>query len=179
VRIGLRQGSAPEVVELVRAGAADVAVIGTPAADLPGLESRVVAEERLCVMCALDDPLAVAGAVAIGDLRNRRLILAEPGSPLREAVAAACADAGFGPVPLFEVSDPWAVRFLTGAGLGVSVVPRSWTELPGPPLGVADLVDPAPRHRVSLLTAAAAAGRSPAAALLHEHLTRALSDHGG
>jgi DNA-binding transcriptional LysR family regulator len=117
--------------------------------------------------------------VAVADLRDHRLILAEPGSPLRAAVEAACDEAGFGPVPLFEVSDPWAVRFLTGAGLGVSVVPRSWIELPGPPLGVAELLDPAPRHRVSLLTAAAAAGRSPAAALLQEHLARALSDHGG
>jgi DNA-binding transcriptional LysR family regulator len=175
VRIGLRQGSAPEVVEMVRAGAADLAVIGTPATDVPGLKSTLVAEERLCVMCPPGDPLAATGAVEVADLRGRGLILAEPGSALREVVATACSEAGFSPVPLFEVSDPWTVRFLTGAGLGVSVVPRSWIELPGPPLGVAELVDPAPRHRVSLLTA----GRSPASALLHEHLTRVLSDDGG
>jgi DNA-binding transcriptional LysR family regulator len=177
IRIGLRQGSTSEMVELVRAGAADVAVIGTPAAEVPGLDSTVVAEEPLWVMCASDDALANTGAVAFEDLRGRSLILAEPGSPLREVVAAACADAGFSPVPLFEVSDPWTVRFLTGAGLGVSVVPRSWVELPGPPLGAVELSDPAPRHRVSLL--APAAGRSPAAALLHEHLVRALGSHDG
>jgi DNA-binding transcriptional LysR family regulator len=170
VRIGLRQGSASEMIELVRAGTADLAVIGTPAGETPGLESTLLAEEPLRVMCEAGDPLAAAREVTFADLRGRGLILAEPGSPLREMVAAACADAGFSPVPLFEVSDPWAVRFLTGAGLGVSVVPASWVELPGPPLGVAELRDPAPRHRVSLL--APAAGRSPAATLLHEHLRR-------
>jgi DNA-binding transcriptional LysR family regulator len=181
IRIGLRQGSTAEVVEMVRRGAADLAVIGVPAAgapELPGLDAAVVAEEPLLVVCAPDDPLAAAGSVAIADLRGLSLILAEPGTPLREAVAAACADAGFSPVPLFEVSDPWTVRFLTSAGLGVSVVPRSWLELPGPPAGSARLREPAPRHRVSLL--APAAERSPAAGLLHEHLARALaagSDH--
>jgi DNA-binding transcriptional LysR family regulator len=171
IRIGLRQGSAPEVVELVRKGAADLAVIGDAAT--PGLETTVVAEEPLLVMSATDDPVAAAGSVSIAGLRGRSLILPEPGTPLRDAVAAACADAGFSPVPRFEVSDPWTVRFLTSAGLGLSVVPRSWVELPGPAVGITELRDPAPRHRVSLL--APAAGRSPAAALLHEHLARALA----
>jgi DNA-binding transcriptional LysR family regulator len=175
IRIGLRQGSSADVVELVRRGAADLAVIGTLATDAPGLSSEVVAEEALCVACAPDHPLALApGPVGFDALRGHALILAEPGSPLRDAVARACADAGFSPVPLFEVSDPWAVRFLTAAGLGVSVVPRSWVEdLPGPPLGTLWLRDPAPRHRVSLL--APAAGGSPAATLLHEHLRRRLT----
>lgn len=179
VRIGLRQGSPAEVVELVRRGAADLAVVGVSATgppSLPGLEATVVAEEPLRLVCSQDDPLAAAGSVAIGDLRGRSLILAEPGTPLRESVAAACAAAGFSPVPLFEVSDPWTVRFLTSAGLGASVVPRSWVELPGPPIGVAELRGEAPRHRVALLTPAA--DRSPAATLLHEHLVRTLDDRG-
>jgi DNA-binding transcriptional LysR family regulator len=173
IRIGLRQGSTAEVVELVRKAAADLAVIGTLASDAPGLSSVVVAEEDLCVACAPDDPLAGAGEIGFADLRGRSFILAEPGSPLRRAVAAACADAGFSPVPLFEVSDPWTVRFLTAAGLGLSVVPRSWLELPGPPIAHVELTGPAPRHRVSLLVPGA--GLSPAATLLHEHLTRQLT----
>lgn len=175
IRIGLRQGSTADVVELVRSGAADMAVIG--ATGVPGFEQEVVSDEDLLVICAPDDPLA-GTTIAFEDLRGRGLILAEQGSPLREAVAAACTAAGFSPVPLFEVSEPWTVRSLTSAGLAASVVPRSWVELPGPPLGVAELRGPAPRHRVSLL--APAADRSPAAVLLHEHLARALgSDDGG
>jgi DNA-binding transcriptional LysR family regulator len=173
IRIGLRQGSSGEVVELVRKGAADLAVIGTLASDAPGLESVVVAEEDLCLACAPGDPLADRVEIGFAELRGRSLILAEPDSPLRRAVAAACADAGFSPVPLFEVSDPWAVRFLTATGLGISVVPRSWLELPGPPIARVELSAPAPRHRLSLLVQGA--GLSPATTLLHEHLTRQLT----
>jgi DNA-binding transcriptional LysR family regulator len=173
IRIGLRHGSTGEVVELVRKGAADLAVIGTLASDAPGLTSEVVAEEDLCVACAPDDALAGSSEIGFADLRGRGLILAEPDSPLRHAVAAACADAGFSPVPLFEVSDPWTVRFLTATGLGLSVVPRSWLELPGPPIAHVELTGAVPRHRVSLLTPAA--GATPAAALLREHLRRRLT----
>ncbi len=52
---------------------------------------------------------------------------------------APCQAAGFSPVPLFEVSDPATVRFLAHAGLGVSVVPASWLELPGPEVAVREL----------------------------------------
>ena len=173
IRIGLRQGSSAEVVELVRRGGADLAVIGTLADDGPGLSSALVSEEDLCLACTPDDPLAGRSEIGFGDLRGRNLILAEPGSPLRRAVAAACADAGFSPVPLFEVSDPWTVRFLTAAGLGLSVVPYSWTELPGPPIAAVELTGPSPRHRLSLLVPDA--GLSPAATLLHEHLKRRLT----
>jgi DNA-binding transcriptional LysR family regulator len=75
-------------------------------------------------------------------------------------------------VPLFEVSDPGTVRFLANAGLGVSVVPASWLDLPGPDVAVADLAAPAPRHRVVLLVPA---GReTPAGRLLREALSESL-----
>ena len=92
--------------------------------------------------------------LAIGDLRGRPFILAEPGTALRETVMAACQAAGFSPVPLFEVSDPATVRFLAHAGLGVSIVPASWLEQPGPEVAPRELAEPAPRHRVALLVPA-------------------------
>jgi DNA-binding transcriptional LysR family regulator len=84
---------------------------------------------------------------------------------------AACQAAGFSPVPLFEVSDPATVRYLTHAGLGVSVVPASWLEQPGPDVGVAALAAPAPQHRVALLIATER--ETPAGRLLREALQAA------
>ena len=101
------------------------------------------------------------------DLRGRPFILAEPGSALRETVMAATQDAGFSPLPLFEVGDPLTVRYLVKAGLGISLVPASWLERPGPVVAAAD-VAVALRHRLSLLTPAA--GLSPAGRLLLERL---------
>jgi DNA-binding transcriptional LysR family regulator len=74
---------------------------------------------------------------------------------------------GFSPVPLFEVSEPATVRFLAHAGLGVSVVPASWLEQPGPEPGRAALAAPL-RHRVSLLVPAG--GETPTGRLLRAAL---------
>jgi DNA-binding transcriptional LysR family regulator len=82
---------------------------------------------------------------------------------------AACAEAGFGPIPPFEVGDPVTARFLAAAGLGASVVPVSWLEQPGPEVSVATL-DPEPCLQRFLL--APAAGLAPAGTLLREQLLR-------
>jgi DNA-binding transcriptional LysR family regulator len=107
-------------------------------------------------------------------VRDRPFILAEPGSALRDATVAACDRAGFGPVPLFEVGEPTAARFLVQAGLGVSVVPEAWLAHPGPPVGRATLAPPAPRQEVWLLSRRGAL--APVARLLWEHLRSELGD---
>jgi DNA-binding transcriptional LysR family regulator len=168
VRLALRQGSAAEAVELIRTGSVDLAVAALREADaagIAGVDVSLLAEEPLRAIFAEDDPLG--DRTALEDLRGRTFVLAEPGTALRELVMAACQAAGFSPVPLLEVGDPATVRFLVNAGLGVSLVPASWLEHPGPPVGVAVLTEPAPRHRLSLLTAG---GLPPAARLLADRL---------
>ena len=165
IQIALRQGSAAEVVDLVRRGAVDVAVIAL--AEPPaGVAAEPLREEPLRVALAPGDPLA-GQRISLADLRGRPFILAEPGTALRETVMAATQDAGFSPLPLFEVGDPLTVRFLVKAGLGISLVPASWLERPGPVVAAAD-VAVALCHRLSLLTPAA--GLSPAGRLLLERL---------
>jgi DNA-binding transcriptional LysR family regulator len=183
LQIALRHAPAAEIAALVASGAADVGVASPHGPAPAGVEAIALAEQPLRVMLPPDDALAGArdasgrtdGAgrvVAIADLRGRPFILAEPGTALRETVMAACQAAGFSPVPLFEVSDPGTVRFLAHAGLGVSVVPASWLEQPGPEVALAELAAPAPRHRVALLVPA---GReTPAGRLLRDALLQDL-----
>ena len=106
-------------------------------------------------------------AVALDALRGRPFILAEPGTALRETVMRAAQAGRVQPAAAVRGRRPPTVRFLVRAGLGVSLVPASWLERPGPVVGAADLRDP-PRHRLSLLTPAA--GSSPAGRLLRERL---------
>lgn len=167
IQVALRQGSAQEVVDLTRRGAVDVAVLALAGEPPAGVDAHPLADEPLRVAVALDDPLAGATGVRVDRLQGRPFILAEPGSALRETVLAATQAAGFSPLPLFEVGDPHAVRFLVRAGLGISLVPVSWLERPGPVVGAADVEDP-PRLRLYLLTPAA--GPSPAGRLLFERL---------
>jgi DNA-binding transcriptional LysR family regulator len=171
IQVALRQGSAHEVVDLTRRGAVDVAVLALAGEPPAGADAHPLGDEPLRVAVPLDDPLVDAARVAVHDLQGRPFILAEPGSALRATVLQATQAAGFSPLPLFEVGDPQAVRFLVRAGLGISLVPASWLERPGPVVGAADLKRP-PRHRLSLLTPAA--GPSPAGRLLFAQLSDAL-----
>ncbi|HWK27605.1 MAG TPA: LysR substrate-binding domain-containing protein [Solirubrobacter sp.] len=163
LQIGLRQGSEAEVAALVQAGAVDVALLATAP---PGVSARRLSDEPLRAAVPVDDELA-GTTTTLPALRGRPFILPEPGTALRDTVLDATQAAGFSPLPLFEVSDPPTVRFLVRANLGVSLVPASWLERPGPVVGAADLEDP-PRHRLHLLTPAA--GASPAGGLLLERL---------
>jgi DNA-binding transcriptional LysR family regulator len=163
LQVAMRHASAAEVAALARSGAVDVAVAAIDREPPPGVDVTPLPEEPMCAIVAPDDPLSRAGGHAtLEDLRGRPFILAEPDTPLRRGVMDACQAVGFSPVPLFEVSDPAAVRYLAHAGLGVSVVPASWLDAPGPAVGALEL--DAPRHRVALLTPPA--GASPAGRLL-------------
>ena len=171
IQIALRHAPAAEIGGLVARGTVDVALAAVPEGALPGaVTSAPLRPERLRLVTAPGQELADAGAVPVSDLRGRALILAEPGTALRETVVAACQAEGFSPVPLFEVSDPYTVRSLTSSGLGISVVPASWLQVPGPPLAAVDLESETPlTHTVSVITPAA--GATPAAALLAGALT--------
>ncbi len=152
VRLALRHASVGEVLALLRSGAVDLAVVSLGAETAEGLRVTHLADEPVRAIAPPDEPFA-AVAVGVEDLRGRPFVLGEPGSALRAAVMDACQQHGFSPVPLLEVGDPATVRFLVSAGLGVSLVPQSWLEPSGPPVSVAALVAPAPRHALSLLTA--------------------------
>jgi DNA-binding transcriptional LysR family regulator len=169
VRIALRHASAPEVLALLRRGAVDLGVLGLGTEPTEGLVVTSLGSEPLRAIAGPDEAFA-AVVVDLADLQGRPFVLPEPGTALRETVMAACQEHGFSPVPLLEVGDPTTVRFLVNAGLGVSLVPVSWLHQPGPAVAVAALLEPAPRHALSLL---AAGELPPAGRLLAERLEHA------
>jgi DNA-binding transcriptional LysR family regulator len=69
---------------------------------------------------------ADGAAVELQALKGRTIVLVARPSSVREVVEAACAAAGFGPVPVLEVKDVAALRALVGEGVGVAIVPASW-----------------------------------------------------
>ncbi len=161
IRVALRHAVAGDLPALLRRGGADLALGALAGDQVAGLDVDELAPEPLH---AIGAPGQTPPA-SVDEMRGRALILPEPGSALRDHIVAACEAAGFGPVVLFEVSDPAAIRELTSAGLGVSVAPASWLEQPGAEVSAARLGD----HclRLSLL---ASTQLSPAAALLRDHL---------
>jgi len=177
IQIALRHAAGPEVVALVGRGSVDVGVAGLAGDPPPGVAATLLAPEPLLALLAPGDPLTASAPLDAGALRDRPFVLAEPGTALRETVAAACRAAGFSPIPLFEVSDPQTARRLAHDGLAVALVPGSWLEQPGAAVAGVALAEPAPRHRVALLTGGAAPPPG-AAGLLLEALERDLAGAG-
>jgi DNA-binding transcriptional LysR family regulator len=181
VQLALHHGAAGQVTEQLAAGTADIAVLAVSESGpkLPAqITVRTLAEQRLWLVSAVDDPLArsdrarTGAALGLEELRGRPVIMPERGTALRELLLRAFTDAGFSPLPLFETSDPQTIRQLVAAGLGLSVVPAGWLYDDGAPVATVPLQLPA--YRIAMLCATEP--RVPARDLLAEHLARALTD---
>lgn len=171
VQLALRQASAPEVIELVARGAADVAVVGIHEQEPrvpPGIAVRAAHTEPLRLIGAADEGAAGGPDITFADLRGRPVILPERGTALRALIAECCTAAGFSPLPLLEASDPGVIRHLAAAGLGVAVVPGSWVDADGPPVAVRRFAGTVPEYRVALLSTTT--GRLPIRDALVAHL---------
>ncbi|MGW4349622.1 LysR family transcriptional regulator [Streptomyces sp. NPDC004690] len=84
VRVVTREGTTPQLVRALRAGALDLAVLASappfrpPDAETPALALRTLTERALCLAVPADDPLARGDFVDVADLRGRRWIAAPP-----------------------------------------------------------------------------------------------------
>ena len=116
-----------EMIEAVRQGALDLAVVGIGPDEVPdGLESRPLAVDPLVgVVCEkLADGLA--GPVSVADLLGRgRLIQFAAGSGIRKHVDAAVRRAGLEVSSSFELTQVSDMLLFAVFGLGVTIVPRT------------------------------------------------------
>jgi LysR family hydrogen peroxide-inducible transcriptional activator len=176
VQLAFQHAAAGHILEQLATGVTDVAVLavddGWP--KLPDhLTSQTVAEEFLCLVTARGDPLALGGAPTIEDLRGRPVIMPGRGTALRSLLGGVFARAGFSPLPRFETNDPQMIRALVSAGIGVSIIPRSWLADAGPAVISVELAQAMPTYRIALLSTTQP--RIPARDRLVEHLLIALA----
>jgi DNA-binding transcriptional LysR family regulator len=171
VQLAFQHASAAQILEQLATGAADVAVLAIDASGpkLPEhVATHVLAEQPLCLLTASGDQLSSANRPAIDDLRGRSVIMPGRGTALRGLLDDAFAQAGFSPLPRFETNDPAMIAQLVAAGLGVSIVPRSWLAGDTPAVTAVELADSLPSYRIALL--ATTEPRIPARDRLVEHL---------
>jgi DNA-binding transcriptional LysR family regulator len=181
VQLSFQHASAPQIVEQLATGSADVALLAVDASGtkLPAhIAQLTVAEEPLCLLTARGDPLSSsavdtgAGGLTIEDLRGRSVIMPGRATALRSLLDEAFAQVGFSPLPRFETNHPEMIRELVSAGLGVSIIPRSWLADYGPAVTSVELSQPLPSYRIALLSTTQP--RIPARDRLVEHLRIAL-----
>ncbi|WP_171074785.1 LysR family transcriptional regulator [Nonomuraea basaltis] len=125
VELRLVEGLTPRLMDRLRAGALDVAVISDYPAGLPADGARAVPllEDRLYVALPAGHRLAGDEDVDLRDLAGETWIEAAPrGQPT--LLVTACAAAGFTPRSGLRVAE-WTGKFgFVAAGLGVTLVPE-------------------------------------------------------
>jgi len=186
VAIALVEDNSDRLVERLRDGRLDLALIGWAEQTPADIDSVVLVDEELVAVVAPGHPLAGtgagtgagagaragAGAITIRQLRDLPLVSLPRGTGVRAALDAACAAAGFTPRIVFEASALPMVVELAGRGLGLAVVP---TSIPNGP-GILRLTEPQLRSRLELAWPSAPAANPAARALIEQ--ARALGPPG-
>ncbi|MDL4776727.1 MULTISPECIES: LysR family transcriptional regulator [Thermomonosporaceae] len=125
VEISLLEDRSDRLVEEVRAGTVDLALIGTASATPEGLEALTITSERLVAAVPAGHPLAGRGHVALRDLAGHPIVCMPPGTGLRTVFDRACAAQDLHPAIALQASAPDAIADLAARGLAVAVLSDS------------------------------------------------------
>jgi len=126
VEITLSTDSSDTLIEMVRTGRLDAAIVSVGPGERPeGLDVEVVTDEAIAAAVCQTDELASRKTIRLTDLADRQLIALPVGAGIRHQFDAACAKAGVSPRVAFEASTPLALADLAERGLGVAIVPAS------------------------------------------------------
>ncbi len=126
VEITLSTDSSDSLIDKVRSGRLDVAIVSVGPDDRPdGLDVEVVTDEAIAAAVSKTDELASRKTVRLIDLAERQLIALPVGAGIRHQFDTACDKAGLTPRIAFEASTPLALADLAERGLGVAIVPAS------------------------------------------------------
>ncbi|MEU7580052.1 LysR family transcriptional regulator [Streptomyces sp. NPDC041068] len=150
VEISLLEDASDRLVAALREGRLDVALIGTGAAPVPGLNSRVVADEPVVAAVVPEDPLAQRTKVELSTLSERPLITLPLGAGLRTGLEEACEKIGVRARVTMETGDPQRLVELAERGLGSAILPAPIVRAHGGRLRPIEIVAPRIRARVAL-----------------------------
>ncbi|WP_052863163.1 LysR family transcriptional regulator [Streptomyces niger] len=148
VDITLSEATSDALMEDLRTGRLDAAIVSVGAGAPPGLEFIVVDDQPVVAAVGPDHELAVHEAVSLDTLRGRPLISLPHGTGLRARLDEACAAAGFTPQIAFEASKPEVLAQLAARGLGAAILPGAYAESLAGQLRTVRIDPPALRGRL-------------------------------
>jgi LysR family transcriptional activator of glutamate synthase operon len=141
IEVGLREGTVQRMVDGLLDGTIDLAFI-LEASRPDEFERLQLSSEELAVVMSPDHALAGTLPLTVRELAGQRLIGFEHGSSVRRLVDDAFAAAGVEPTIALEGNDLALVRSLVARGIGLAILPRTFAELPGPPVVLRPLSPP-------------------------------------
>jgi DNA-binding transcriptional LysR family regulator len=175
VEITLVEGDTDRLVDDLRSGRLDAAIISVGHTIPAGLDAEVVDDQPIVLAVGHDHELAVHTAVSLDTLRGRALISLPRGTGLRARLEEACAAAGFTPRIAFEASDPEVLAQLAARGLGAAILPGAFAQARSDRLRPIAIRRPPLRGRL-VFAWRADGSASPAARALRARARRALRD---
>ncbi|MGX2992879.1 LysR family transcriptional regulator [Streptomyces sp. JNUCC 64] len=150
VEVVLAEENSDVLLEGVRSGRFDVAVVALTARTPPDVTLDVFVDEPLVLAVHPDDPLAARSSVTADALRDRPLVSLPRGTGIRACLDEVCAAAGFAPRIAFETGDPEILAGLAARGLGAALLPRSLAALHPGTLHTLRLGPEEPRGRMAV-----------------------------
>jgi LysR family transcriptional regulator, transcription activator of glutamate synthase operon len=141
VEVGLREGIAADMLRFLATDELDAAfclLAGDPPAELA---TEPLGHEQVVAAFAPDRAPA-APRVGVADLAPRAIVAPRRGSAITTVVDQRFAAAGEPLHLALESGDPFLLRALAARGFATAILPRSMTDLDGPPIAVRDLDPP-------------------------------------
>lgn len=125
VEISLLEDTSDRLIDGVRSGVIDVALVGTAGVAPDGLGSLTIVSERLVALVPPEHPLAKGPTVTIADIAEHPLVCMPKGAGIRTVFDGACASRGIQPAIALQASAADAIADLAGRGLGVAILSES------------------------------------------------------
>jgi len=128
LRLELRETQTRQLVEEIKSGALDAAMLALPIAE-PDIDTIVLFEDLFLLAVPSDDPRGETTRIAARDIDQSRLILLEDGHCLRDQALAFCATAARGRTAsaggtAFGASSLTTVMQMVANGYGVTLIPQ-------------------------------------------------------
>jgi LysR family hydrogen peroxide-inducible transcriptional activator len=131
VRLTIVEEITPVLLDRLRAGAIDVAILALPIRGHE-FETSPLLTERLFAALPKRHRLAKRKALSLKDLRSEPFLLLRDGHCFRDTAVAACDRARLHPQIVFESGQFSSLLSMVGAGMGVSIVPEMAIERNSP-----------------------------------------------
>lgn len=122
VKISLLEGNSDRLVDGVRGGALDLALVGTAATVPDGLDSLTIVSDRLVAVMPPGHPLAEQRTLTLRDLGAYPIVCMPAGTGLRTVFDRACAARDVRPTITLEASAGGAIADLAARGLAVGIL---------------------------------------------------------
>jgi DNA-binding transcriptional LysR family regulator len=125
VEIALVEDNSDRLIERVRTGAMDLALVGAAGTSPPGLDALTIVSEPLVAAVAIGHPLARRRRVTLADISAYPIVCLPEGTGIRAVFDQACAAKGVEVDISLQASAPDAVAGLAIRGLGVAILATS------------------------------------------------------